>query len=137
MSIMRHPRTTQERRANGKRDILYFDDFRVHIRARRNFSNLPNSRDDIIRGDYSCKSWKKHRKTQYKEVKMGIGQQIVEGLQDFLNKLKKGDPIRVRRVKRTETPDGPMHEFTDLMWTTGPDGKPMRRPESVPDPDEF
>lgn len=136
MSIMRHPRTTQERRANGKRDTLHIDGYDVRLRGRRSFANLPEARDDIIRGDYKRKSWKKHRKTQYKEIDMGIGKQIIEGLEDFLGKLKRGDPIRVRRVTRTETPDGPMHEFKDLMWTTGPDGKPMRRPESVPDPED-
>lgn len=68
---------------------------------------------------------------------MSIAKQIISGLEDFLVRLRSGGPIKVTRVRRTETPDGPMHEFTDLMWTTGPDGKPMRRPESVPDPDDF
>lgn len=60
----RHPRTTQERRANGNRDFIRFDDFKIKSRAKRNRKNLPNSYDDIWH--QSQKSWKKLRKTQYK-----------------------------------------------------------------------
>ena len=77
MRCFRRPRTTQERRATGKKDILRIDAYGVRIRARRNSSNLPNTWDDVHRRDYRNRSWKRHRKTQYKEVNMDIGKQIV------------------------------------------------------------
>ena len=52
----RHPRTTQERRATGKRNKWG--------RAKRNFVNLPTVRDDI--SVHYEKSWKSKRKTQYR-----------------------------------------------------------------------
>jgi hypothetical protein len=57
--FLRHPRTTQERRANSK-------GFRheYKVRARRNQKNLVEAWDDIW--NRSQRSWKKHRKTQYK-----------------------------------------------------------------------
>lgn len=62
----RRPCTVQERRANGKRDILYIDEYQVRLRAKRNMANLVNSWDDIFRGDLRDRSWKRHRKTQWK-----------------------------------------------------------------------
>jgi hypothetical protein len=56
MSILRHPKTTQERRAS----------FDGYCRAKRNFSNLPDAWDDFWRYGYRC--WKRYRKTQYKTV---------------------------------------------------------------------
>ena len=61
---MRYPRTTQERRVNGKSNILEIDEYHIKIRAKRNFRNLPNSYDDLW--IYYEKSWKKKRRTQYK-----------------------------------------------------------------------
>ena len=37
-----------------------------YIRAKRNYTNLPNSWDDITRKDFKDRSWKRHRKTQWK-----------------------------------------------------------------------
>jgi len=52
---LRHPRTTQEKRANGRRGKWN--------RAKRNSANLADAWDDIwIHND---KSWKSKRKTQY------------------------------------------------------------------------
>jgi hypothetical protein len=69
MSVFfRHPRTTQERRANGSRcQILRFDDFVVKCRGRRSFRMLPNSWNDFSRGDAYFRNWKRHRRTQYKQ----------------------------------------------------------------------
>jgi hypothetical protein len=44
---------------------------------------------------------------------MNIGQKILEGLEDFLVKLRTGQSIRVTEVRREETPDGPMHLFKE------------------------
>lgn len=66
MAYHRRPRTTQERRENGKRNVLYFDDYEVKIRASRNMSNLVEAWDDIGRSDMSHRTWKRYRKTQYK-----------------------------------------------------------------------
>jgi hypothetical protein len=52
----RHPRTTQERRKYDKQ----------YGRKRRSPRNLPNTYDDLIRRDRDDKSWKRHRRTQYK-----------------------------------------------------------------------
>lgn len=54
-NILRRPKTTSERRLS--------DD---HTRAKRNHRNLPTSFDDIKRGFQ--KSWKSHRKKQYRVV---------------------------------------------------------------------
>jgi hypothetical protein len=56
MSFHRRPRTTRERR-----DSLYAEGY---CRAKRNFHNLPEAWDDITRTKQ--RSWKEHRKHQYK-----------------------------------------------------------------------
>lgn len=60
----RHPKTTQERRVNGKRNLLFVDDYTIKLRAKRNYSRLPSNRDDIW--FKSSRNWKRHRRTQYK-----------------------------------------------------------------------
>lgn len=56
MGCLRNPRTTQEKRANqgGWR------------RAKRKPKNLPNAWDDILRSDMNHRTWKRHRRTQWK-----------------------------------------------------------------------
>lgn len=67
MSWLRHPRTTQERRYNGKRGICYDDgEYVVKIRCKRSQPMLPSLWDDIIRQDGCHRTWKRHRNTQYK-----------------------------------------------------------------------
>jgi len=83
MGWLRHPRTTQERRANGKRNFIIWDEYKVPIRASRNMSNLVEAWDDIGRQDLSHRSWKRHRKTQYKVVescqdKADLGAKLTE-----------------------------------------------------------
>ena len=51
---LRHPKTTQERRAS----------MGSWSRAKRNRANLPEVYDDIFRED--DRNWKEYRKTQYK-----------------------------------------------------------------------
>ena len=41
----------------------------VRARAARTTGNLPEPWDDILRSDYGNRSWKKHRKTQYRRRK--------------------------------------------------------------------
>lgn len=65
---LRRPKTTQERRANGKRNFLDWDEYRVPLRASRNFTNLVENRDDIFRAALRDRSWKKYRKTQWKPL---------------------------------------------------------------------
>jgi hypothetical protein len=57
---LRHPHTTQERRMNGHR----CSNQEIPIRAKRGGAVLVEVWDDIVTG--SQRSWKKHRKTQYK-----------------------------------------------------------------------
>lgn len=64
MKYSRCPRTTQERRKNGKRNFIIWDEYVVSIRPSRNQSNLVEAHDDIWAR--SSRSWKKHRKDQYK-----------------------------------------------------------------------
>ena len=66
MSFHRRPRTTQERRANGKRHFLKVDDYKVKIRPRRNQANLVEAWDDLMHSYWGHRSWKRHRKTQWK-----------------------------------------------------------------------
>lgn len=68
---LRRPRTTQERRANGKRSFLEIDGYKIKLRAKRNYRNLPNAWDDIVIHDF-CRQhlcWKKLRKTRWKRIK--------------------------------------------------------------------
>ena len=58
MSWLRHPRTTQERRAS----------LDGYCRPRRNIHNLPSAWEDIPRGDLYDRCWKRFRKTQYKAI---------------------------------------------------------------------
>jgi len=53
---MRRPRTTQERRENGKRSQF--------ARPKRSSCNLPNAWDD--KNIVSQRSWKKRRRSQYR-----------------------------------------------------------------------
>lgn len=62
----RAPKTTQERRLVGRRDLLHIDEYVVRIRPSRNWTNLPNTYDDISRSDIGDRSWKRHRLTQYR-----------------------------------------------------------------------
>lgn len=66
MHCLRLVNTKQERRAAGRGNAVWVDGYRVRVRAKRNTANLPNSWDDIARSDYTNRSWKRHRKTQYK-----------------------------------------------------------------------
>lgn len=64
-NIDRHPRTLQERReTKALHNDEDLEDLNIKIRTRR--EKLPTSWDDIPRGDYDHRSWKRHRKTQYK-----------------------------------------------------------------------
>lgn len=66
---LRQPKTTQERRENGKRcQHLWFEDYRVKCRAARSLARLPEHRDDYVRQDLKNRSWKRHRSTQYKSL---------------------------------------------------------------------
>jgi hypothetical protein len=56
MGYLRHPRTTQERRAS-------LDGWG---RPRRNLANLVEVRDDIWKHWSYQRCWKKYRRTQYK-----------------------------------------------------------------------
>lgn len=63
----RRPKTTQERRIAYAHD--YDDDLKfygVKVRAKRNFRNLPDVYDDLVRSNESQKNWKRYRKIQYK-----------------------------------------------------------------------
>jgi hypothetical protein len=76
-SCLRHPRTTQEMRANGRRGVLNLDEYRIYIRPSRTSKRLPNSYDDLWIRDASWEDyvfdgvifhyvcWKTKRKTQY------------------------------------------------------------------------
>ena len=67
----RNPRTQQERRANGSHEYRRVDtgetcEVRIRIRGRRSVLMLPEAWHDIPRG--MQRSWKEHRRTQYKAV---------------------------------------------------------------------
>ena len=103
----RRPRTTQERRVNGKRDYLDYDEYRVHTRASRNFANLVESRDDVYRVAVRDRSWKRYREHQWKPVDLfegkTLGQLMVEGLEEFLQDLKSGIDLETKyRITRFE-----------------------------------
>lgn len=88
VSVLRRPKTTQEMRYCQENfievlweelhplDDRYYEyfchpnegmvEFRVKVRAKRR--NLPTLYDDIIRGDYDHRTWKRHRKKQWKNA---------------------------------------------------------------------
>ena len=55
-AMFRHPRTLQEMKANQD----------WPVRGRRKPHRLPHSWDDEYRVDMDDRSWKRHRRTQYK-----------------------------------------------------------------------
>lgn len=57
----RSPKSKQEKARAATSEV---DDIEPKVRAKRNHKNLPDSWDDIPPG--RTRSWKKHRKTQYK-----------------------------------------------------------------------
>jgi len=62
----RRPQTQAVRRASQQRgNHQIIDGYQVHMRARRNSKNIPNAWDDIMR-PWNVRSWKNHRKTQWK-----------------------------------------------------------------------
>jgi len=64
MGYHRAPKTTQERRANGRR-CNNIDEYGVRLRGRRSQMTLPDTYDDMQRSDINFHSWKRHRRTQY------------------------------------------------------------------------
>ena len=56
--FLRHPKTTQERRAS----------LSGYGRSKRIFSNLPSAWDDLWRKDCEDRRWKRSRKTQYQMI---------------------------------------------------------------------
>ncbi len=63
----RYPKTMQEIRETAFLDLDEdLQDMKIKIRKVRR--DLPTRWDDIPRGDYKHRSWKRHRNTQYKEV---------------------------------------------------------------------
>ena len=70
-SVFRNVGTYSERRENDfcnefDEDAKFYG---VRSRAARTSGNLPEPWDDILRSDWGNKSWKKHRKTQYRTRK--------------------------------------------------------------------
>ena len=59
----KRPATSQEKRAAS---ALEKERGPVKVRAKRKSKNLPSEYDDVYRSDVSSKSWKKHRKHQYR-----------------------------------------------------------------------
>lgn len=59
----KHPRTIQERRAYFHDEIA---EYGIRVRKTRSARNLPDPWDDRQRADLNHRSWKRHRKTQYK-----------------------------------------------------------------------
>lgn len=72
MGCHRKPRTTQERRANGKRGFLEINDYKIKLRPNRSMSNLVEAWDDLMFSYWGHRSWKRHRKTQWKQNKKSV-----------------------------------------------------------------
>jgi len=104
---LRRMKTTQERRANGKRCFLHIDDYKVKIRPKRNMSNLPEAWDDYW--IYVPKCWKNHRKTQYKQDKHSV----------FFNMVGYGDLFKIggrtyRKIDKWHTFRRPFMDAVEL-----------------------
>jgi hypothetical protein len=44
-----------------------------------------------------------------------IARDLADGLREFADRLKAGEPIEATRVTRYDTPDGPMHVREKVM----------------------
>jgi hypothetical protein len=62
---------------------------------------------DIIR--YNKSPWPELWPPKELPPPKSIGEKIVDGLEDFAEKLESGEPIPTTTVTRVDTPDGPMH----------------------------
>jgi hypothetical protein len=60
----RIPATFTERRANA---LVDQEAGEPPVRSSRRWKNLPSSWDDMVRSDHNTRSWKKHRKHQWKD----------------------------------------------------------------------
>lgn len=58
-----------------------------------------------------------------------IERDILTGLQKFADDLRDGNPIKVTKVVRHETPDGPMHTFTKAMMASPGKRPTTKRPK--------
>lgn len=58
MGFLRHPRTTSEKRANQD----------GWCRGKRSTASLPDVYDDICPATDGHRSWKRHRRTQYRRI---------------------------------------------------------------------
>lgn len=61
-TVHRSPGTQPELRATDEKELL-----EAGVKIRRSRLGLPNAWDDVMRGDYGQRSWKRHRKTQWKD----------------------------------------------------------------------
>lgn len=61
MKFYRNPKSTPEKRAVSDPTLKDFD---IKVRPKRNVRNLPDAWNDIAA--FRCRSWKRHRKAQYK-----------------------------------------------------------------------
>lgn len=67
---LRNMRTTQERRANQGGQWIKDQGVIIPIKIRPRRVKLINAWDDIVRGDYNTRSWKRYRITQYRIKEM-------------------------------------------------------------------
>lgn len=65
---------------------------------------------------------KKELEAAYDKIMGGktLGERLIEGLQDIVQRMQNGDPINVTEVRREETPDGPLHTFKKKVWRKKP-----------------
>jgi len=105
MGYMRHPRTTQERRANGRRDRLNIEGCVIKLRPSRNMTNLTDTYDDPWRRDWNHRSWKRHRKTQWKTESVMANDASVMEVSDAHTKHL--DVAEEFATKRTNPGDDP------------------------------
>ena len=72
----RHPKTTQERRANGVRSDE--DSHYEYVRGGRKGKNLPNSYDDLAVAAWKeRRCWKSNRKNQYRPGGRGTRHELL------------------------------------------------------------
>lgn len=66
MGVLRHPRTTQERRSAAALNFeLDYAELRVRVRGCRGVETLPTYYDDLFKSRRGDRSWKNLRRAQW------------------------------------------------------------------------
>lgn len=94
------------------RSKCLFEEVRLGVLNQEDFEALIRSQKFLYCVERSVTTPQSLIESMGLKKRRSIGNEIAQGLQDFVELLKSGEPIPATRVQRIETPDGPMHIST-------------------------